>query len=57
VWQHVPSGLPYLPSVNLEMAYGDPAQAILLAAGRHQADLVVMGTRGHGRLLEAVIGS
>lgn len=57
VWQHVPSGLPYLPRVNLEVAYGVPAQAILLAAGRHQADLVVMGTRGHGRLREAVIGS
>lgn len=57
VWQHVPSDLPYLPSVNLEMAYGDPAQAILLAADCHEADLVVMGTRGHGRLLEALIGS
>lgn len=57
VWRHVPSGLPYLPSVNLEIAYDDPAQAILLAAGRHQTDLVVMATRGHGRLLEAVIGS
>ena len=57
VWQHIPADLSYIPRLHLHVSYGHPAEAILGAADRYHVDLIVMGTRGRGRLLEAVIGS
>ena len=42
------------------MAYGgegNPVQTILRAIGKRQPDLLVMGTRGDGRMRRAVLGS
>jgi len=36
---------------------GDPARCIAEAARFHGADLVVVGSRGHGGLMSAVLGS
>jgi nucleotide-binding universal stress UspA family protein len=36
---------------------GDPAEEILRAAGIVHADLIVMGTRGRGRVAQALMGS
>lgn len=36
---------------------GDPADEIVARAERERADLIVMGTRGHGGLARAVLGS
>jgi nucleotide-binding universal stress UspA family protein len=37
--------------------HGDPADLIAEAAAEHKADVVVIGTRGHGRIAGAVLGS
>jgi len=57
VWRTIPSDLPYLPSVDFDVVFGDPAEEILRAGNHLKADLVVVGTRGRGRLHEAVVGS
>jgi len=53
----IPSGLPYLPLLDFVVAFGNPAQEILRAGTPPNADLVVAGTRGRGRLQEAIVGS
>lgn len=47
------------PSLELEeeVAEGDPSTIILQRAQDHGADLVVLGTHGHGALARALIGS
>jgi len=57
VWRTIPSDLPYLPSVGFAVVVGNPDQEILRAANHLKADLVVVGTRGRGRLQEAIVGS
>ncbi|MBI4485721.1 MAG: universal stress protein [Acidobacteria bacterium] len=53
----IPSEIPYLPLLDFVVAFGNPAQEILRAGAPPNADLVVVGTRGRGRLQEAVVGS
>ena len=36
---------------------GDPAEAIVELAGEWRADLIVLGSRGHGRLAGLLLGS
>lgn len=36
---------------------GHPGEALLRAAAAHQADLIVVGRRGHGRLAELLLGA
>ncbi len=45
------------PSVSRAVAIGEPANEILKAARRHDADLVVLGTRGMGRVARLLLGS
>jgi len=40
-----------------EPSFGDPAQEILAAARNRQADLIVVGSRGHGRFAGLLLGS
>jgi universal stress protein E len=42
---------------EVDIAGHEPAPAIMRAVERHQPDLVVMGTRGGGRLHRALLGS
>jgi universal stress protein A len=37
--------------------FGDPADEIIAAAARMDADMIVMGSRGMGRLGSAILGS
>jgi nucleotide-binding universal stress UspA family protein len=43
--------------ISTEPIFGDPAQEIITAAGDRQADLIVVGSRGHGRLAGLLLGS
>jgi nucleotide-binding universal stress UspA family protein len=43
--------------VTLRLVDGEPAAEICRAATETRADLVIMGSRGHGRLASAVLGS
>lgn len=43
--------------VHTEMLEGSPAEAIIEVAGARESDLIVMGTRGLGRIAGAVLGS
>ena len=43
--------------VSVEPSFGDPAAQIIAAARDHQADLIVIGSRGHGRLAGLLLGS
>lgn len=43
--------------VSTEVAVGDPAEQILAFAKDERADLIVMGSRGHGRLAGLLLGS
>ncbi len=44
-------------SVKIRVADGDPAEVIVDTASREKADLIVMGTRGLGRLKGLLLGS
>ena len=43
--------------VSAEQCFGDPAREIITAARDGKADLIVVGSRGHGRLAGLLIGS
>jgi nucleotide-binding universal stress UspA family protein len=43
--------------VTTEVLWGRPAAAIVEAARTSDADLIVMGTHGHGAVMHAVMGS
>jgi nucleotide-binding universal stress UspA family protein len=43
--------------VRTQIAWGDPAQAIIDAARREHADAIVLGRRGRGRLAGLLLGS
>ena len=45
------------PRVSTAIAIGVPADEILKCARRHDADLVVVGTRGMGRAARLLLGS
>ncbi len=46
-----------VPNVSIEALAGDPAQQILDFAKDDKADLIVVGSRGHGRLAGLLLGS
>ncbi len=41
----------------VDVIFGDPAEEIMAAAARMDADMIVMGSRGLGRLGSAILGS
>jgi nucleotide-binding universal stress UspA family protein len=43
--------------INLQMIEGSVAEAILQVASERRCDVIVMGSRGFGRLEEALLGS
>ena len=43
--------------IATRMSRGDPAEEIIGAAQREEADLIVVGSRGHGRLAGLLLGS
>lgn len=43
--------------ISPERSFGDPAEEIIAAAKDRQADLIVVGSRGHGRLIGLLLGS
>ncbi len=43
--------------MSTEVFVGDPAEPILACADRRQADLIALGSRGHGRLAGLLLGS
>lgn len=45
------------PRVSTEVEAGDPAEAIIALAKDRNADLIVIGSRGHGRLVGLMLGS
>jgi nucleotide-binding universal stress UspA family protein len=49
-------GLPPSVEANLMVREGLPADEILAAAAACEADLIVMGTRGRGRLAQFLLG-
>ena len=44
-------------TVTTEVLFGRPAAAIVEAAGANKADLIVMGTHGHGAVMHALMGN
>jgi ACR3 family arsenite efflux pump ArsB/nucleotide-binding universal stress UspA family protein len=46
-----------LSADNIRVSIGDPAAEIVAAADRGHYDLIIMGSHGHGRLEETMIGS
>ena len=44
-------------TVTTEVLFGNPARAIVAAIATSGADLIVMGTHGHGPLMHAVMGN
>lgn len=47
----------YLAETEIRVAHGAPADGILRSIEQYQPDLLVMGTRGMGRLRRALLGS
>ena len=45
------------PHVSTDVFVGDPAEQILACADARQADLIALGSRGHGRLAGLLLGS
>ncbi len=43
--------------ISTKSAFGDPAEEIIALAKDRQADLIVIGSRGHGRLAGLLLGS
>ena len=43
--------------VTTEVRFGAPASAIVEAAGANKADLIVMGTHGHGAVMHLLMGN
>jgi nucleotide-binding universal stress UspA family protein/mono/diheme cytochrome c family protein len=43
--------------VSTEVLFGNPARAIVTAAHANDADLIVMGTHGHGAVMHMVMGN
>lgn len=43
--------------LHVDVMFGDPADEIIAAAARMDADMIVMGSRGMGRLGSAILGS
>ena len=43
--------------VSTEVLFGNPARAIITAAATNDADLIVMGTHGHGPVMHVVMGN
>ena len=50
------AGLGDVP-VTTEVLFGSPAPAIVDAAGTNRADLIVMGTHGHGAVMHVLMGN
>jgi universal stress protein A len=44
-------------TVTTEVLFGSPARSIVEAAGTNTADLIVMGTHGHGAVMHALMGN
>jgi nucleotide-binding universal stress UspA family protein len=44
-------------TVTTEVLFGPPASAIIKAAETNQADLIVMGTHGHGAVMHLLMGN
>lgn len=44
-------------TVTTEVLFGRPASAVVAAADTHHADLIVMGTHGHGAVMHALMGN
>lgn len=43
--------------VSIEVLFGNPARCIVTAATTNEADLIVMGTHGHGPVMHVVMGN
>ncbi len=44
-------------SVTTQLLDGDPARALLKLAREHDHDVIIMGSRGRGRVTAAILGS
>ena len=44
-------------TITTEVLFGNPAKSIVEAAQVHQADLIVMGTHGHGAVMHVLLGN
>lgn len=51
--QHKLSGVP----VSTEVLFGNPARCIVTAAATNAADLIIMGTHGHGPVMHLMMGN
>lgn len=53
----IPPGASWAPAVTLDVPVGEPSEAVIEAARRHGAALVVMGTQGLGGVRKLLLGS
>lgn len=44
-------------AVKKVLEHGEPSEAIVSAAERHNCDLIAMATHGHGKLVDILVGS
>lgn len=51
----VPPSYPHVPPLFAQVAYGDAAQSILLAAHHGEYELIVIGERAHNRVKDTLI--